>query len=118
MKPKKAKIFAYVKGFNGRRKNCWTVAIRAAHKAWQYAYKGRKMKKRDFRSHWIQQINAATRQHGQSYSEFMKFLPLTGLILNRKVLANLAVSEPMTFQSIVEATKIAKVSSQGSQELR
>ncbi len=106
MKSKKVKIFAYAKGFFGRRKNCWTIAVRAVHKSWQKAYIGRKQKKRDFRSQWIQQINAGARQHGVTYAKFMKTLPVAGLSLNRKVLADLAATEPYSFKAIVDAAKL------------
>ncbi len=105
MKTKKIKIFAYARGFFGRRKNCWTIAVRAVHKSWQKAYIGRKLKKRDFRSQWIQQINAGARQHGVKYSQLLKTLPVAGLDLNRKVLATLAATEPYTFKAIVDAAK-------------
>ena len=106
MLKRKAKIFKAARGFYGRRKNCWTQAVRSVHKAWQYAYIGRKLKKRDFRSQWIMQINAAARAHGLSYSIFMQALPATGMQMNRKVLAELAGTEPATFRAIAEAVKL------------
>jgi large subunit ribosomal protein L20 len=109
MKVKKAKVFAAAKGFWGRRKNCWTLAARAVDRAWQVAYKGRKMKKREFRSLWIQQINAGVRQHGLNYSLFMKCVPAAGMSLNRKVLAQLAATEPYTFRAVVEVARARAV---------
>jgi large subunit ribosomal protein L20 len=106
MKSKKAKVFAAAKGFWGRRKNCWTLAARAVDKAWQVAYRGRKLKKREFRALWIQQINAGVRQHGLTYSMFMKCLPASGVELNRKVLAQLAATEPYTFKAVVEVARL------------
>lgn len=106
MLKRKAKIFRFAKGFYGRRKNCWVQAVRSVHKAWQYAYIGRKLKKRDFRSQWILQINAAARAHGLTYSVLMSALPATGMQLNRKVLAELAGTEPYTFHAVVEAVKL------------
>jgi large subunit ribosomal protein L20 len=106
MLKRKAKIFKAAKGFFGRRKNCWTIAVRAVHRAWQFAYIGRKQKKRDFRSTWIQQINAGARQHGLGYSGLMRLLPHTGVSLNRKVLAELATTEPYSFKAVVEAAKL------------
>lgn len=107
MKTKKEKIFAASKGFYGRRKNCWTIAVRAVHKAWQYAYIGRKLKKRDMRSTWIQQINAGARQHGFSYSKLVRGLALANTDLSRKSLAALASTEPYTFQALVETARMA-----------
>ena len=94
MKAKKLKVLEATRGFFGRRKNCFTVAIRAAHRAWAKAYEGRKQKKRLFRELWITKIGAASRQHGLVYSALMRALPLTGMSLNRKSLADLAVTEP------------------------
>jgi len=107
MKAKKVKIFEAARGFYGRRKNCWAVAVRAVHKAWQYAYAGRRMKKREYRSTWIQQINAGARQHGLTYAQFVKYLPIAGLNLNRKSLATLAATEPYTFKAIADTLRAA-----------
>lgn len=101
----KSKIFAASKGFFGRKKNCWTIAVRTVHRAWQFAYIGRKQRKRLFRTNWIQQINAGARQHGMGYSALMRALPLTGVGLNRKVLAELAGTEPYTFKAVIEAAR-------------
>ena len=103
MKPKKAKIFAASRGFFGRRKNCWTTAVRAVHKAWRYAYIGRKLKKRDARSTWITQINAGARAHGCTYARLIRGLARAGVGLNRKVLATLAATEPYSFRAVVAA---------------
>lgn len=105
MKAKKIKVLAATRGFFGRRKNCFTVAIRAAHRAWAKAYEGRKHKKRAFRELWIAKIGAAARQHGLVYSALMRAMPLTGMALNRKSLADLAVTEPYSFLAVVEAAK-------------
>jgi large subunit ribosomal protein L20 len=107
MKPKKIKVLKAVSGFFGRRNNCFAIAIRAAHRAWSKAYEGRKHRKRDFRELWIAKINAGARQHGMAYATFMKSLPLAGLSLNRKVLAEIAVTEPYSFKAVVEAGKLA-----------
>lgn len=93
------------KGYFGRRKNVWTVAKNAVEKGLQYAYIGRKQKKRNFRSLWIQRINAGTREHGMSYSAFMGKLSKAGIELNRKVLADLALNHPEAFKAIVEKVK-------------
>jgi len=93
------------KGYYGRRKNVWTVAKNAVEKGLLYAYRDRKVKKREFRALWIQRINAGAREHGLSYSQFMGGLKKTGIDLNRKVLADLALNHPEAFKSIVEKIK-------------
>ena len=102
---RRKRVMQHAKGFFGRRKNVWTVAKNAVEKSFQYAYVGRKLKKRDFRSIWIQRINAGTRQHGMSYSQFMGKIHKAGITLNRKVLADLAMNHPEAFKSIVEKVK-------------
>ncbi|AIL46354.1 LSU ribosomal protein L20p [Elizabethkingia anophelis NUHP1] len=93
------------KGFFGRRKNVWTVAKNAVEKAMQYAYRGRKEKKRNFRSLWITRINAGCREHGVSYSKFMGDLKRNNIELNRKVLADLAMNHPEAFKAVVDQVK-------------
>ena len=93
------------KGYFGRRKNVWTVAKNAIEKGLVYAYRDRKVKKRDFRSLWIQRINAGAREHGISYSQLMGALKKAEINLNRKVLADLAMNHPEAFRSIVEKVK-------------
>ena len=93
------------KGYFGRRKNVWTVAKNAVEKGLLYAYTGRKQKKRNFRSLWITRINAGARQHGMSYSQFMGELNKSGMELNRKVLADLAMNHPDAFAAVVKAVK-------------
>lgn len=93
------------KGYFGRRKNVWTVAKNAVDKAMKYAYTGRKQKKRSYRALWIQRINAGVRPHGLSYSEFMGKMHKSGIELNRKVLADLAMNNPEAFKAIVEKVK-------------
>ena len=93
------------KGYFGRRKNVWTVAKNAIEKGLNYAYEGRKQKKRNFRSLWIARINAGARQHGMSYSQFMGAVHKSGIELNRKVLADLALNQPEAFKAIVETIK-------------
>jgi large subunit ribosomal protein L20 len=107
MKVKKVKVFDAARGFYGRRKNCWAIAVRAVHKAWQYAYVGRRLKKREYRATWIQQINAGARQHGLTYAQFIKYLPVAGLDLNRKSLATLAATEPFAFKAIADTLRAA-----------
>ncbi len=102
---RRKKILSFAKGYYGRRKNVWTVAKNAVEKGWTYAYRDRKVKKREFRSLWIQRINAGTRIHGMSYSVFIGKLSKAGVELNRKVLADLAMNHPVAFQAIVEKIK-------------
>ena len=93
------------KGYFGARKNVYTVAKNAVEKGLTYAYIGRKLKKRQFRSLWIMRINAAARQHGMSYSVFMGKLNSSGIELNRKVLADLAMNHPEAFKAVVDQIK-------------
>lgn len=93
------------KGFFGRKKNVWTVAKNAIEKGLVYAYRDRKQKKREFRAVWIQRINAGVRAHGLSYSEFMGKLKKSGIDLNRKVLADLAMNHPAAFDAVVKKIK-------------
>ena len=88
-----------------RRKNVHTVAKNAVEKGMQYAYRDRKNKKRTFRALWIQRINAGTRLHGMSYSQFMGKVHANGIELNRKVLADLAMNHPETFKAVVDKVK-------------
>ena len=99
------KVIKMAKGYRGRAKNCFRVAIEKVEKALQYAYRDRRNKKRDFRKLWIQRINAAARQHGIVYSQFMKGLNLAGIELNRKMLSEIAIREPETFAEIVKTVK-------------
>jgi large subunit ribosomal protein L20 len=93
------------KGYFGRRKNVWTVAKNAIEKGLNYAYEGRKQKKRNFRALWIQRINAGARAHGMSYSQFMGAIHKNGIELNRKVLADLAMNHPDAFKAVVDSLK-------------
>jgi large subunit ribosomal protein L20 len=93
------------KGYFGRRKNVWTVAKNAVEKGLNYAYEGRKQKKRNFRSLWIARINAGARAHGMSYSQFIGAVHKGGIELNRKVLADLALNHPEAFKAVVDAVK-------------
>jgi len=102
---KRKRIMKLAKGFFGRKKNVWTVAKNAIEKGLVYAYRDRKQKKREFRGIWIQRINAGVREHGLSYSEFMGKLKKSGIDLNRKVLADLAMNHPEAFKAVVEKIK-------------
>lgn len=102
---RRKKIMKQAKGFFGRRKNVWTVAKNAVERAMQYAYRGRKEKKRNFRALWIARINAGARAEGMSYSQFMGALKKNNIELNRKVLADLAMNHPEAFKAIVNQVK-------------
>ncbi|MFV8279890.1 50S ribosomal protein L20 [Christiangramia marina] len=102
---RRKKVLKQAKGYFGRRKNVWTVAKNAVDKAMLYAYRDRKAKKRNFRSLWIMRINAAARQEGLSYSQFMGKIKTSEIGLNRKVLADLAMNHPEAFKAIVEKVK-------------
>ena len=104
-KARRKKVIKAAKGYFGRRKNVHTVAKNAVEKAMQYAYIGRKQKKRNFRSLWIQRINAGVREHGLSYSTFMGGISKKGIALNRKVLADLAMNHPDAFKAIVDKVR-------------
>ena len=104
-KARRKKVIKAAKGYFGRRKNVHTVAKNAVEKAMQYAYIGRKQKKRNFRSLWIQRINAGVRENGMSYSTFMGSLSKKGIALNRKVLADLAMNHPEAFKAVVDKVK-------------
>ena len=99
---KRKNVMKLAKGYYGRRKNVWTVAKNAVEKGLVYAYEGRKQKKRNFRSLWIQRINAGARQHGMSYSQFMGKYNSSDLEMNRKVLADLAMNHPDAFKAVVD----------------
>ena len=96
------KVLKQVKGQYGRRKNTIRVAKQALEKAMQYAYRDRRTKKREFRSLWIQRINAGVRSEGITYSKFINGLNKSGIKLDRKVLADIAYNNPEIFKSIVK----------------
>ena len=96
------KVIKQAKGFRGRRKNTFRVAKQAVEKSMQYAYRDRRVKKRDFRSLWTQRINAGAREHGISYSVFINGLKKLNVSLDRKILADLAMNEPKSFKHIAE----------------
>lgn len=105
---RRKKILKETRGYFGARKNVWTVAKNAYEKALEYSYRDRKVKKREFRSLWIQRINAGVRQYDLSYSEFMGLLNKKGIKLNRKVLADLAMNHPKSFKAVVTKVKQKK----------
>lgn len=101
------KVINKAKGYYGRRKNCYRTAVQAVEKAGQYAYIGRKQKKRNFRALWIQRINAAARMHGMTYSRFMNGLKLAEIDLDRKILADIAARDEAAFAAIAKQVQTA-----------
>lgn len=104
-KKRHKKIIKMAKGFRGRAKNCFRVAIEKVEKSLQYAYRDRRNRKRDFRGLWIQRINAATREHGMIYSQFISGLKKAGIEVDRKMLAEIAVNNSDHFKNLVEEAK-------------
>ena len=102
---RRKRILDLAKGYWGSRSKVFTVAKNTVEKGLQYAYRDRKAKKRNFRALWIQRINAAAREQGMSYSQFMGKLHANNVELNRKVLADLAMNNPEAFQAILESVK-------------
>jgi len=104
---KHKRILEDAKGYYGRRKNTIRIARQAVEKAGQYAYRDRKVKKRNFRALWIQRINAAVREHGLTYGRFIDGLTKAGIEVDRKVMSEMAISQPEAFGSLVAASKKA-----------
>ena len=101
------KVLKRAKGYYGRRKNVYRVAVQAVTKAGQYAYRDRKQRKREFRALWIVRINAAAREHGLNYARFIHCLLRASIELDRKVLADLAVNDKPAFAELVGQAKAA-----------
>ena len=110
---KHKKVIKAAKGFRGRAKNCFRIAVQKVEKALQYAYRDRRTRKRDMRGLWVQRINAAARQHGMTYSQFMHALSVAGIKLDRKILADIAVRNSEDFAQLV-----AQVKGQGTKKLK
>jgi large subunit ribosomal protein L20 len=104
---KHKKVLDAAKGYYGRRKNTIRIAKQAVEKALQYGYRDRKRKKRTFRALWIQRINAAAREHGMTYGNFIHGLSVAGIMVDRKVLADVAVKDPAGFKALVEQASAA-----------
>ncbi len=102
---RRKRILKQAKGFYGKRKNVYTVAKNIVEKGMTYSYVGRKNKKREYRQLWIARINAAVREEGLTYSEFINLLNKKGIELNRKILADLAMNEPESFKALVASVK-------------
>jgi large subunit ribosomal protein L20 len=99
---RRKKVLQAAKGFRGRRKNNITTANAAVDRSLQHNYIGRKLKKRNFRALWIQRINAGCREHGLTYSRFFSGLAKAGIEIDRKVLSDLAIHEPVAFKALVD----------------
>jgi large subunit ribosomal protein L20 len=109
---RKKQILQAAKGAYGGRSKLWKAAKETVERGWRYAYRDRKNKKRDFRRLWIVRINAAAHQHGMSYSVFMDGLNKSGLEIDRKILADIAVRDPQAFGAIADAARAALDSAQ------
>lgn len=107
-KARHKKVIAMAKGYRGRNNSNFRVAIEKVEKALQYAYRDRRVKKRNFRALWIQRINAAAREHGMTYSQFMDGIHKAQIEVDRKVLADLAVREPEAFKALVDQAQAAR----------
>lgn len=101
------RVLAKTKGFWGGRKNRYRQAVRSLFKSWQYAYIGRKLRKREFRALWITRINAACRENGTTYSKLIASLKRSGIDLDRKILADMAVHDAATFKQLAALAKAA-----------
>ena len=105
---KHKKVINRAKGYYGRRKNVFRVAVQAVERGLQYAYRDRRNRKRDFRGLWIQRINAGVRMHGLTYSQFINGLKKATIEIDRKILAELAVNQPEIFKALVEKAQSAR----------
>ncbi|MBX9784562.1 MAG: 50S ribosomal protein L20 [Chitinophagaceae bacterium] len=102
---RRKRILKAAKGFYGKRKNVYTVAKNVVEKGQTYSYVGRKLKKREYRQLWIARINAAVREEGMTYSQFINQLKVKNIELDRKVLADLAMNEPESFKKLIASVK-------------
>ncbi len=107
-KARHKKVIKKAKGHYGRRKNVFRVAVQSVEKSLQYAYRDRRNKKRDFRSLWVQRINAGVRLYGMTYSKFINSLKKLEIEIDRKILADIAVNQPKTFKALVEKAQSAR----------
>ncbi|MEQ1797305.1 MAG: 50S ribosomal protein L20 [Lacibacter sp.] len=104
-KARRKRILKQAKGFYGKRKNVYTVAKNVVEKGMTYSYVGRKLKKREYRRLWIARINAAVREEGLTYSQFINILKVKNIDLDRKILADMAMNEPESFKKLVASVK-------------
>ncbi|MEO6638110.1 MAG: 50S ribosomal protein L20 [Ginsengibacter sp.] len=102
---RRKRVLKAAKGYYGKRKNVYTVAKNVMEKGMTYSYVGRKLKKREYRALWIARINAAVREEGLTYSQFMHKLTEKNIGLNRKILADMAMNEPESFKSLIQSVK-------------
>ena len=102
------KVIKRAKGYYGRRKNVFRVAVQAVERGMQYSYRDRRKRKSDFRGLWIQRINAAVRMHGLTYSQFINGLKKATIEIDRKILAELAVNQPEAFKALVEKAQSSR----------
>tara|TARA_B100001250_G_C19453296_1_gene636962 strand:+ start:304 stop:657 length:354 start_codon:yes stop_codon:yes gene_type:complete len=107
-KARHKKVLKKAKGYYGRRKNVFRVAVQAVERGLQYAYRDRKRRKTDFRGLWIQRINAGARMHGMTYSQFINGLKKATIEIDRKILAELAVNQPEAFKALIEKAQSAR----------
>ena len=107
-KARHRKVLRRAKGYYGRRKNVFRIAVQAVERGMQYAYRDRRKRKSDFRGLWIQRINAGVRMHGMTYSQFINGLKKATIEIDRKILAELAVNQPEAFKAIVEKVQSAR----------
>ncbi len=101
------KVLALAEGYRGRNSTNYRIALEKVEKALRYAYRDRRNKKRTFRALWIQRINAGVREHGLTYSQFVNGMKRAGIVLDRKVLSDIAITEPEAFRSLVEQAQAA-----------
>lgn len=101
------KILKMAKGYRGRAKNCFRVAVEKVEKGLRYQYRDRRARKRNFRALWIQRINAAAREHGLVYSQFVNGLNKAGVVIDRKVLADIAVKDAAMFKALADQASAA-----------
>ena len=104
---KRKKLLKLARGYRGRSKNNYRLALERVEKGLQYAYRDRRQRKRSFRRLWIQRINAGVREHGMNYSQFMNGLDKAGIEVDRKILADLAALEPEAFKSLIDQAQEA-----------
>ncbi len=109
------KVLELARGYRGRAKSSFRVAIEKVEKGLRYAYRDRRAKKRNFRALWIQRINAGAREHGLTYSQFMAGVKRAGIELDRKILSDMAVREPEAFKAIVATAQAALARSPAAQ---
>ena len=107
-KARHKKVLRRAKGYYGRRKNVFRVAVQAVERSMQYAYRDRRKRKSDFRGLWIQRINAAVRMHGMTYSQFINGLKKATIQIDRKILAEMAVNQPEIFKALIEKAQSAR----------